>query len=152
MYTDTSRAGGQRLPRSGFALDIEEGFSSATFNAQQNVDEEDTRAGLGDEKYVIRDIMQREQVDFDEARLIYTEQRMREAGIDPSTGLSSDPRATVFDKKPMRIPARKISDKLLAAIATRRKILLVSLVLAVIGYFILHHMRNWWATVPDDTF
>jgi hypothetical protein len=43
-------------------------------------------------------------VDFDEARLVYNRRKMLEAGIDPDTGLSLDPKAGLDEGLPPFIP------------------------------------------------
>ncbi|KIM32790.1 hypothetical protein M408DRAFT_186548 [Serendipita vermifera MAFF 305830] len=69
------------------------GYSSSAFDLAGNVSG-DSRVGL-DERQLqeIRDIMKRERVNFDQARLIRHKREMARNGIDPVTGLPTDPRA-----------------------------------------------------------
>jgi hypothetical protein len=59
------------LPTSAgsFESDIEDGLTSSQFDLHANLDEEDSRAGLKDKEEIMR-IMKRQNVSFDEARLI----------------------------------------------------------------------------------
>lgn len=52
-----------------FESDIEDGLTSSQFDLTTNLDEEDSRAGLKDKEEILR-IMKRQNVSFDEARLI----------------------------------------------------------------------------------
>jgi len=69
------------------------GYSSSAFDLAGNV-AGDSRVGLDQgQLQEIRDIMKRERVNFDQARLIRQKREMSRNGIDPSTGLPTDPRA-----------------------------------------------------------
>lgn len=52
-----------------FESDIEDGLTSSHFDLHTNLDEEDSRAGLKDKEEIMR-IMKKQNVSFDEARLI----------------------------------------------------------------------------------
>lgn len=88
------------LPRfrpGSFATDLEDGFSSSTFDLAENILSGDTRAGLDDgDKAAISRIMAIKKVGFDEARRILAGVRMEKNGIDPRTGRPLDPRAVMF--------------------------------------------------------
>jgi len=88
------------LPRfrpGSFATDLEDGFSSSTFDLSENILGGDTRAGLDDnDKTAISRIMAIKKVGFDEARRILAGARMEKNGIDPRTGRPLDPRAVMF--------------------------------------------------------
>jgi len=88
------------LPRfrpGSFATDLEDGFSSSTFDLSENILGGDTRAGLDDnDKAAIGRIMAVKKVGFDEARRILAGVRMEKNGIDPRTGRPLDPRAVFF--------------------------------------------------------
>lgn len=88
------------LPRfrpGSFTADLENGFSSTTFDLTDNIDSGDTRAGLDDnDKAAISRIMSKKRVGFDEARRILAAARMEKNGIDPITGRPLDPRAVFF--------------------------------------------------------
>eukprot|EP01050_Picozoa_sp_SAG11_P008437 SAG11_NODE_744_length_7406_cov_2.773231_1_plen_961_part_00 len=74
---------------SSIASAVESGLTSDAFDLSANV-------ARGDERQVdpaLEAIMQREECDFDTARNLYNRQKMSEAGIDPDTGLSLDPKA-----------------------------------------------------------
>ena len=63
--------------------------------------------------------MEREGCDFDAARLIYNQEKMREAGIDPETGLSLDPKAVTNPDDFERVFAGPASDGLGARLRTK---------------------------------
>lgn len=52
-----------------FETDIEDGLTSSQFDLTANLNEEDSRAGLKDKEEIMR-IMKKQNVSFDEARLI----------------------------------------------------------------------------------
>lgn len=52
-----------------FETDIEDGLTSSQFDLTANINEEDSRAGLKDKEEIMR-IMKKQNVSFDEARLI----------------------------------------------------------------------------------
>jgi hypothetical protein len=74
------------------AAAVEQGLTSDTFDLSENVANNDTRL-VDPAVHAMEAIMERENCSFDEARNIYNKQKMREAGIDPETGLSLDPKA-----------------------------------------------------------
>src|ERR1700712_5654246 len=72
-----------RLP-SSFTADLEAGLSSSQFDLAANVAGGDSRGGLDQKaKREVRKIMKNQNVDFDEARRIYTEQRFAKNNIGP---------------------------------------------------------------------
>lgn len=82
---------------SSFQTDLEAGFSSNTFDIYQNIQSNDPRAGLDSlAKKEIHDIMNQQNCNFDEARVIYNKTRMEYHSIDPKTGKPIDPRAVFF--------------------------------------------------------
>ena len=84
-----------RLP-SSFADDLEAGLTSTQFDLSANIADGDTRAGLDNQaKRQIRKIMNRQRIDFDEARRIYTEQRFANNNIGPD-GRPRDPKFVSF--------------------------------------------------------
>lgn len=52
-----------------FETDIEDGLTSSQFDLTANINEEDSRAGLKDKEEIMR-IMKKQNVSFDQARLI----------------------------------------------------------------------------------
>ncbi|KAI9325369.1 hypothetical protein BDR26DRAFT_873411 [Obelidium mucronatum] len=61
------------------------------------VDLDDQRPGFVREAAEeVQRLMETNEVDFDEARLLLVKQQMRDNGIDPETGLPLDPRAVTF--------------------------------------------------------
>lgn len=74
------------------AAAVEQGLTSENFDLSQNVANNDTRL-VDPAVHAMEAIMEREGCDFDEARNLYNRQKMLEAGIDPDTGLSLDPKA-----------------------------------------------------------
>lgn len=85
----------QRLP-SSFTSDIEAGLSSSQFDITTNVANGDPRAGLDQRaKREVADIMKRQNVNFDEARRIYTEKRFAKNNIGPD-GRPRDPKFVSF--------------------------------------------------------
>ncbi|KAI9040886.1 DUF2015 domain-containing protein [Aspergillus affinis] len=84
-----------RLPAS-FAGDLEAGLSSSQFDLAANVAAGDSRAGLDQNaKREVRNIMKRQNVNFDEARRLYTEQRFAKNNIGPD-GRPRDPKFVSF--------------------------------------------------------
>lgn len=84
-----------RLP-SSFASDVEAGLSSSQFDLAGNIADGDSRAGLdGKAKQEVKKIMKRQNVGFDEARRIYTEQRFARNNIGPD-GRPRDPKFVSF--------------------------------------------------------
>eukprot|EP00123_Amoebidium_parasiticum_P022883 comp9727_c0_seq1/m.4702 comp9727_c0_seq1/g.4702 ORF comp9727_c0_seq1/g.4702 comp9727_c0_seq1/m.4702 type:complete len:145 (-) comp9727_c0_seq1:25-459(-) len=130
---------------SQFLRDAEEGFTSSNFDLQANIDHGDERPGLTDDKYLIRQIMLERAVDFDTARLVLSQQRMREAGIDPDTGMPLDSRAVTFDSMRSRTVARTPLDRLVGLLHNKRRLLVASAVLACVLYFLLSRGWSWWA-------
>ncbi|KAI9345943.1 hypothetical protein BD770DRAFT_396607 [Pilaira anomala] len=78
-----------------FESDIEDGLTSSQFDLTTNLDEEDSRAGLKDKEEILR-IMKRQNVSFDEARLIRQQKILKKNNIDPITGLPLDPKFVQF--------------------------------------------------------
>ncbi|KAI8976137.1 hypothetical protein BDB01DRAFT_804631 [Pilobolus umbonatus] len=78
-----------------FEADIEDGLTSSHFNLQENIDEQDNRAGLKDREEIMR-IMRTQKVSFDEARLIRQQNILKKNNIDPVTGLPLDPKFVSF--------------------------------------------------------
>ena len=71
---------------------IGQGVTSENFDLGQNLARGDDR-GVDPAARVMQQIMQERGCSFDDARLIYNQRKMAEAGIDPATGLSTDPKA-----------------------------------------------------------
>ncbi|KAI6001195.1 hypothetical protein EDD15DRAFT_2385853 [Pisolithus albus] len=80
-------------PLSTFAGQAQAGLSSSMFDIEANMRDGDSRAGL-DERGTqeVLEIMRRERVDFDQARLIRHNQILARHGIDPS-GMPLDSKA-----------------------------------------------------------
>ncbi|KAI9486170.1 MAG: hypothetical protein EXX96DRAFT_547907 [Benjaminiella poitrasii] len=78
-----------------FEEDIEDGLTSSNFDLNSNLNEEDSRAGLKDKEEILR-IMKRQNVSFDEARLIRQQKILQKNGVDPVTGLPLDPKFVQF--------------------------------------------------------
>ncbi|EJD07599.1 uncharacterized protein FOMMEDRAFT_16246 [Fomitiporia mediterranea MF3/22] len=80
-------------PLSTFADQVRSGMSSSAFDIEANIHDGDSRTGL-DERDVqeVHDIMRRERVNFDQARLIRHNRILAENGID-STGMPTDAKA-----------------------------------------------------------
>ncbi|KAG0001780.1 hypothetical protein BGZ80_008529 [Entomortierella chlamydospora] len=78
-----------------FEQNIEEGLTSSTFDLHQNLLDGDERHGVenADE---LRKIMKKYRCNFDQARLIHQQNKMKENGIDPRTGVPIDPKAVYF--------------------------------------------------------
>ncbi|KAJ2712540.1 hypothetical protein H4R19_002698 [Coemansia spiralis] len=77
-----------------FIRDYRAGLSSRNFDIGANIAAGDSRPGL-DSDEVLR-IMQEHGVSFDKARLMRQQRLMQRNAIDPSTGLSLDPKAVTF--------------------------------------------------------
>ncbi|EAW08601.1 DUF2015 domain-containing protein [Aspergillus clavatus NRRL 1] len=85
----------QHLP-SSFAGDLEAGLTSSQFDISSNIADGDPRAGLdGKAKREVQNIMKRQNIDFDEARRIYTERRFATHNIGPD-GRPRDPKFVSF--------------------------------------------------------
>jgi len=84
---------GHYAPLSTFAEQADAGLTSTSFDIEANIREGDSRAGL-DERGTqeVMEIMRRERVNFDQARLIRQNQILRANGIDPS-GMPLDAKA-----------------------------------------------------------
>lgn len=78
----------------GFQEDLESGFSSSTFDLSSNMS--DTRDGLDrDAKAHIQNIMDEQNITFDEARLVYLGNKMRDNGVGEN-GVPLDPKTVTF--------------------------------------------------------
>jgi hypothetical protein len=83
------------LPTS-FRGDVEAGLHSADFDMTGNIEGGDGRSGLDEQgKREVLRIMKRKNVDFDEARRIFMENKFKKAGIS-SDGLPKDPKFVSF--------------------------------------------------------
>ncbi|KAF9965018.1 hypothetical protein BGZ70_005539 [Mortierella alpina] len=78
-----------------FEQNIEEGLTSSTFDLHQNLLDGDDRQGL-ENANEIRKIMKKYKCNFDQARLIQQQNKMKANGIDPRTGVPIDPKAVYF--------------------------------------------------------
>jgi hypothetical protein len=74
------------------AAAVGRGLTGEHFDLSANLRKRDARE-VDPAVWAMEAIMERDGVDFDTARLAYNQQKMREAGIDPETGLSLDPKA-----------------------------------------------------------
>ncbi|GFF27004.1 UPF0357 protein AAL017W [Aspergillus udagawae] len=84
-----------RLP-SSFTGDLEAGLSSSQFDISSNIADGDTRAGLDNKaKREVQKIMKTQNVNFDEARRIYTQRRFATHNIGPD-GRPRDPKFVSF--------------------------------------------------------
>ncbi|GAA6024928.1 hypothetical protein JCM10207_004273 [Rhodosporidiobolus poonsookiae] len=82
----------QYAPLSTFEDAAEQGFSTSHFDLSSNL-AGDARAGLDERTLTeVRRIMERNRVDFDEARRIQVEQMFRRNGVD-ANGFPIDPKA-----------------------------------------------------------
>ncbi|KAK7466309.1 hypothetical protein VKT23_005036 [Stygiomarasmius scandens] len=80
-------------PLSTFADQANAGMSSSAFDIEANIRDGDSRMGLDDRgTQEVRDIMRRERVNFDQARLIRQNRILAANGIDPS-GMPLDSKA-----------------------------------------------------------
>ncbi|KAH9840058.1 uncharacterized protein C8Q71DRAFT_745643 [Rhodofomes roseus] len=84
---------GHYTPLSTFAEQADAGLTSTSFDIEANIREGDSRAGL-DERGTqeVVEIMRRERVNFDQARLIRQNRILLANGIDPS-GMPLDAKA-----------------------------------------------------------
>eukprot|EP00122_Pirum_gemmata_P002510 Pgem_evm1s2260 len=71
---------------------VEDGLTSKNFNLKLNIVVGDVRELEGGKAEEIKQIMQTQSLDFDDARLLSFQKAMAEAGVD-LTGLPSDPKA-----------------------------------------------------------
>ncbi|GJJ69698.1 hypothetical protein EMPS_02046 [Entomortierella parvispora] len=78
-----------------FEQNIEEGLTSDNFDLHQNLLAGDDRHGL-ENANEIRAIMKKYRCNFDQARLIQQQNKMKANGIDPRTGVPIDPKAVYF--------------------------------------------------------
>ncbi|KAF7721882.1 hypothetical protein EC973_003978 [Apophysomyces ossiformis] len=78
-----------------FEVDIEDGLTSSNFDLHSNLDENDHRAGLKDKEEILK-IMKKQNVSFDEARLIRQQRLLKKNNVDPTTGLPMDPKFVSF--------------------------------------------------------
>ncbi|KAI8089200.1 uncharacterized protein BX664DRAFT_332405 [Halteromyces radiatus] len=78
-----------------FEDDIEDGLTSSQFDLTNNLTEQETRAGLKDKEEILK-IMKRQNVSFDQARLIRQQKLLKKNNIDPATGLPLDPKFVSF--------------------------------------------------------
>ncbi|KAF9957874.1 hypothetical protein BGZ72_001220 [Mortierella alpina] len=78
-----------------FEQNIEEGLTSSNFDLHQNLLDGDDRQGL-ENANEIRKIMKKYKCNFDQARLIQQQNKMKANGIDPRTGVPIDPKAVYF--------------------------------------------------------
>ncbi|OBZ74051.1 hypothetical protein A0H81_05874 [Grifola frondosa] len=80
-------------PLATFSEQADAGLTSSSFDIEANISEGDSRAGLDEHgTQEVLDIMRRERVNFDQARLIRQNQILAANGIDPS-GLPLDAKA-----------------------------------------------------------
>ncbi|KAF8166569.1 hypothetical protein K438DRAFT_1685481 [Mycena galopus ATCC 62051] len=80
-------------PLATFSEQIGAGMSSADFDLEANVRDDDSRQGLDEQgTREIMEIMRRERVNFDQARLIRHNRILAQNGIDPS-GMPMDSKA-----------------------------------------------------------
>ncbi|KAJ7089888.1 hypothetical protein B0H15DRAFT_779633 [Mycena belliarum] len=80
-------------PLASFSAQIGAGLSSSEFDLEANVRDGDSRAGLDEQgTREIMEIMRRERVGFDQARLIRHNRILAQNGIDP-TGMPMDSKA-----------------------------------------------------------
>ncbi|ORY86102.1 hypothetical protein BCR37DRAFT_364454 [Protomyces lactucae-debilis] len=80
-----------------FEDDIERGLTSDDFDLHGNVEAGDDRHGLdATSRKEVMHIMKKRKCNFDQARLIMLQDKMRKAGIDPQTGLPIDSKFVSF--------------------------------------------------------
>ncbi|KAJ6580965.1 hypothetical protein B0H19DRAFT_1251234 [Mycena capillaripes] len=80
-------------PLATFSQQVGAGMTSADFDLEANVRDEDSRTGLDEQgTREIMEIMRRERVNFDQARLIRHNRILAQNGIDPS-GMPMDSKA-----------------------------------------------------------
>lgn len=75
---------------------MESGFTSSDFDVSQNVMDGDTRGLDPVTRREVMKIMRVKRCTFDQARLINLQQKMKDAGIDPLTGLPRDSKFVSF--------------------------------------------------------
>jgi hypothetical protein len=80
-----------------FQADIESGLTSDQFNLQQH-NKDDSRKGLDEEsKKRILQLMNEQNLTFDEARLRFTQSNFKANDVGPD-GMPLDPKAVTFNK------------------------------------------------------
>ncbi|KAF5362532.1 hypothetical protein D9756_002652 [Leucocoprinus leucothites] len=80
-------------PLSTFSQQVDAGLSSSAFDIEANVRDNDSRVGLDEQgTQEVLEIMRRERVNFDQARLIRHNRILASNGIDPS-GMPLDSKA-----------------------------------------------------------
>lgn len=88
---------GHYIPLPSFEHDIEAGLTSTDFDLSQNLEDGDDRFGLdAASRREIKRIIKSKKCNFDQARLIFLQDKMRKAGIDPQTGLPLDSKFVSF--------------------------------------------------------
>lgn len=88
---------GKYMSLPSFESDIESGLTSDDFDLTQNVTDEDDRYGLDPaSRREVKRIIKSKRCTFDQARLIFLQDKMRAAGIDPQTGLPRDSKFVSF--------------------------------------------------------
>ena len=93
-YRDTL---GRYVKLPSFEHDIEAGLTSTDFDLSQNLEDGDDRFGLdASSRREIQRIIKSKKCTFDQARLIFLQDKMRKAGIDPQTGLPRDSKFVSF--------------------------------------------------------
>lgn len=80
---------------SGFESDLENGFSSPNFDIGENIRNFDNRTLDETAKEEIRQLMQKHNLSFDDARLKYLRDKFQANNID-STGMPMDPKTVTF--------------------------------------------------------
>jgi hypothetical protein len=76
--------------------DVESGFTSNDFDLSGNITEGDSRAGLDAKgKRDVQKLMKSRGIGFDEARMVYVEQRFKKNNIGPD-GRPRDPKFVSF--------------------------------------------------------
>ncbi|PWN97039.1 hypothetical protein FA09DRAFT_330689 [Tilletiopsis washingtonensis] len=86
-----------RLSAFDWASQARAGLSSARFDIEANLRDGDARAGLDEiGSLEVNAVMASRNMTFDQARLHIHEQRLRDNGIDPRTGLSLDAKSVTF--------------------------------------------------------
>lgn len=79
----------------GFESDLENGFSSSNFDVSANIREHDPRTLDENAKLHIKKLMDENGLSFDDARLEYFQQRMKDNGVD-AQGVPTDPRTVTL--------------------------------------------------------
>lgn len=81
----------------GFQADVEDGLTSNHFDLQPNIQSYDSREGLDDRaKSAIRQIMRKNQMSFDQARLAFFKEQLRSGNV-TSDGIPRDPKFVSFE-------------------------------------------------------